>query len=64
MIQGQQPTEMAARKGSTYDKWGAQLRQMGCSPTTNGVLSYDKWGAIMRNGDAHAIYDKGVDLMS
>ena len=44
---------------------------MGCSVTTNGVLTYDKWGAQLRQigclreeGDAYAIYDKGVDLMS
>jgi hypothetical protein len=50
--------------GSTCDKWGAQLRQMGCAPATNGVLSYDRLGALLRDRDAYAIYDKSIDLMS
>lgn len=33
----------------TYDKWGAQLRQIGCYP--------EPW-------DTYAIYDTAVDLMS
>lgn len=33
----------------TYDKWGAQLRQIGCYREERG---------------AYAIYDTGIDLMS
>ncbi len=64
MIQGKHAFEFIHVIGPTYDKWGAQLRQMGCPPTTNGVLSYDRSGAFGRNGNAYAIYDKGIDLMS
>ena len=69
MIQGPHAFEFIHVIGVTYDKWGAQLRQMGCPPTTNGVLSYDRSGAQLRQTgclreEAYAIYDKGVDLMS
>jgi len=64
MIQGRHVFEFIGVISSTYDKWGAQLRQMGCLPTTNGVLSYDRSGAFVRMEDTYAIYDKGVDLMS
>jgi hypothetical protein len=44
MIQDRLASDFKQINRSTYDEWGAQVREMGCGPTRNGVPSYEKWG--------------------
>ena len=46
MIQAFELIDSINVKAFTCDKWGAQLRHVGCSVATNGVLSCDISGAL------------------